>query len=111
MGERLNGAFDTLPADVRVESLVVRGQPAAVLVDIASGPETRQSEFPRCDNGLEATCLLLAKSDGDAVSQFPPDCCFAAADQRVPDLVRVRGSVHLRARGTHHAAAVAPRTG
>jgi nucleotide-binding universal stress UspA family protein len=35
MGERLTGAVDTLPADVRVESFLVRGQPAAVLVDIA----------------------------------------------------------------------------
>ena len=35
MRERLMGALNTLPADVRVESLFVRGQPAAVLVDIA----------------------------------------------------------------------------
>lgn len=33
--ERLLEALNTLPADVRVESLFARGQPAAVLVDIA----------------------------------------------------------------------------
>jgi nucleotide-binding universal stress UspA family protein len=35
MGERLTAAVDSLPADVRVESQLVRGQPAAVLVEIA----------------------------------------------------------------------------
>jgi len=35
MRERLTEALSTLPADVRVESLTVRGQPAAVLVDVA----------------------------------------------------------------------------
>jgi nucleotide-binding universal stress UspA family protein len=33
--ERLNEALNTLPADVRVEPLLVRGQPATVLVEIA----------------------------------------------------------------------------
>jgi hypothetical protein len=56
-------------------------------------------------NSLVARLLIVRR---DSASQFPPDCCFAAADQRVPDLVRVRGSVHLQARGTHHAAAAAP---
>jgi nucleotide-binding universal stress UspA family protein len=35
MRERLTRAVDTVPADVRAESFMVRGQPAAVLVDIA----------------------------------------------------------------------------
>jgi nucleotide-binding universal stress UspA family protein len=36
MKDRLMGALDTVPAEVRVESLFVRGHPAAVLVDVAN---------------------------------------------------------------------------